>query len=385
MSACKEIRDQLSALLDAELAGGEAEAVEKHLESCERCGKLRSELAKTRQLLAATFRESIARAPAPSLPGVPSAPLRPGGLDGAGSPATVSRHNRQRLIGALSGIAAIIILGGILSFFLQERVGATPTEVMRRAADRYLGLEDVELWITLESQAIDILEWIFGDGDESAGARTIERILIKAPNRFLLESTTDVRLDWGAGDGLSGWDGEVLWEYDPRERVVHACRPGPGELTFESEQGSESIDLAEIDLLRFFSWDFVRQLNDAHSRFEVREISGPSSRRSGRRIIEVTPRPDEAEEGSEESGIFMTKAILTIDPAEDLIEKMVIDVRLAVLSLVRLQIEVAAINQAVADSFFHYRAHVPAGTRIKEDPPPEKRAPRLRRRKPERL
>lgn len=70
---------------------------------------------------------------------------------------------------------------------------------------------------------------------------------------------------------------------------------------------------------------------------------------------------------------FGLAAVLTINPGENLIEKMVFDVDFSGVSLLRITLELAEANPGLADAVFDHRTYAPPGTPVVEKKPGEKR------------
>jgi len=327
MTDCRDQEERLDALLDGELAGDERAALLEHVDACPACAETRDELERTRAALRRAFARTRAGAPPP--------------------PAALRPRKRRAALFALGGLAAAAAL--VLALAVpRARLDASPAAVIQRAAERYGKFTDVELWVRVESQAAELLRRVFGAKQESAPApEEVQRVLIRSPHYVLMQKTPDPRGPWRTDRPLEGFDGSRAWKWDPEKRGVRFEPPEGLSLKVEGAEGN--------DLLQFLSWGFVRDLGQLQAECTLAEATGPSDERAGRRVFRLDPRPPE--EGDRRW--FWSSAVLTIDPGRDLIEKMVLDVTLAAVSLLRIHVEVAEVDQGMSPRFFSPRYHIP--------------------------
>jgi hypothetical protein len=330
MTDCREHQERLDALLDGELDAAGRAALLGHVAACPACAEARDELERARAALRRAFDRTRAAAPPPP------AALRP-----------PPRKRRAALLvaGGLAAAAAIVLALATP----RARLDASPAAVIQRAAERYGKFTDVELWVRFDSQAAELLRRVFGAKQETpAAAEEVQRVLIRSPHYLLLQKTPDPRGPWRTDRPLEGFDGAQAWKYDPEKREVRFDPPEGLSLKVEGAEGSD-------DLLRFLSWGFVRDLEKLQRECTLAEATGPSDERAGRRVFRLDPRPPQ----DGDRRWFWSSAVLTIDPGRDLIEKMVLDVTLAAVSLLRIHVEVAEVDQGVSPRFFSPRHHVP--------------------------
>jgi hypothetical protein len=284
-----------------------------------------------------------------SAPPVPD-PLRP------------KRTSRRLRLGLVAGAAVMLAVAALVLVFPQRRLDASPLATLKRAATAYQRLGGVELWVSAESQAVELLERLMSKtGDQSS--RAITRVFLRSPGLMLVQKLTDPRAPLSASEPIQGWDGRVSWSYDPGEAVVH-LRAAPPVQVAVSDAGHGRP--RNLDLMQLLSWELVRELAEANDSLAIEERTGPSDERAGRRVMHVSPRTSPDEEGVV-GKLFWAGAEVTVDASEDRIEKLVVDVSFAGLSLLRFTVEVARYDQHYPASFFDYRSHVPAGTPVMEE------------------
>jgi hypothetical protein len=107
MMTCTEIRARLPALLYGDLPADEAAALEKHLAGCRACRQERMALARARALLGAAPEPSEVQIDLPR-------------LYGEAARRRLARTRRWRRAAALTGMAAVVLLGVLLK--LEVRV-----------------------------------------------------------------------------------------------------------------------------------------------------------------------------------------------------------------------------------------------------------------------
>lgn len=379
MTACQSVQERLSAYLDEELDATESAEVESHLERCRLCRNVLEELKESQRLLCDHFSRLIDRAPVP--PGIVKESARQWNSSGE-----TERKKGGIMFKAAAAIIAALVVTVSVYIFPSKPSDASAAELIKLASQNYLNLEDVEVWVTPTSEALNLLETIFEISEkekkkpEEHGIPPF-RILLKAPNRFLVQF--DAGPDpWKIADNLAGFDGENGWVYDKEKKQVFIQKSPKFEFNWGKNDGmSTTFDIGEQDLMKFLSWDFVERLYQEHDKYGVVEKTGPFARRIGRRVFEIINRePEEKEEAYEtreesyeeregESTLekfFWSKAFITIDPEEGLIEKFDLDINFGGLSLLRMKVEVDRVNTGVAPAFFRYSHHVPKGTEVVE-------------------
>jgi len=360
MSPCEPCRENLSAYLDAELPDEDAARIRHHVEACPACRGELAALVRTREALAATFAEAMANAPAPPVSTATSPP--------ATGSARRPRH-RGRLIRLITGtgIAAAVVLALVLNLY-HPPTAAAADELLKRAAERHLGLEDAEFFVTLESQLAQMLGKLFNAKPRKISEPAYFRIVVQAPNRFLVHEVQSVNSRKMKSGEVMGFDGRRGWKYDPEKGRVEVGKRG--ELTFKWGAGETKLktDLAKQDLLGFLSWDFVKSLGESHEKYRITEVTGPFDRRIRRRVFRLEPAPKEPTEAAKKQWVF-ARTVLTIDPSRDMIEKMVFDIDLSGLSILRVKLELAEINAGYEATDFGYRTYAPPGTPVVETTP----------------
>jgi hypothetical protein len=360
MSPCEQCRENLSAYLDAELADEDAARIRRHVEACPACRGELDALRKTRRALAETFAETMANAPAPRVLHAPP----------PSTEATARRPRRRgrliRLVTAV-GIAAAVILALVLNLY-HPPTAAAADELLKRAAERHLALDDAEFFVTLESQLAQMLGKLFNAKPKKITKPAYFRIVVKAPNRFLVHRVESVNSRKTKSGEVMGFDGRRGWKYDPEKGHVEVGRRG--ELTFKWGTGETKLktDLAKEDLLGFLSWDFVKSLGESDENYRITEVTGPFDRRIRRRVFRLEPAPKEPKKDGKKQWVF-ARTVLTIDPSRNMIEKMVFDIDLSGLSILRVKLELAEINTGYEETDFGYRSYAPPGTPVVETKP----------------
>jgi len=357
MSPCEPCLENLSAYLDAELPAEEATAIRRHLEDCAACRRELDALARTRRTLAETFAETMAGAPAP--------PARTGARPAAaakGRPA--GRRGRLIRLVTAAGLAAAVILALVLNLY-HPPTAAAADELLKRAAERHLTLEDAEFFVTLESQLAQVLGTLFDAKPRKITEPGHFRIVVKAPNRFLVHEVESAISRTMKSGEVMGFDGRNGWKYDPTKGRVEVGRRGEMRFKWGAGETKLKTDLEKDDLLGFLSWDFVKSLGESHRRYRITEVTGPFDRRIGRRVFRLEPAP----KASETKQWVFARTVLTIDPSRDMIEKMVFDIDLSGLSLLRITLELAEINTGYEEADFSYRTYAPPGTPVVEQKP----------------
>ena len=378
MKACEKVSTRLSAYLDDELDDAARAEVSLHLEECEGCRKAFHELKATQGSLREHFAGWMTEAPPPP----------PNVLDESQNwpptekawPVQAGEKSRTRSIvmKSMTGIAAVVLL--TLTFFFLipgEKVVASPGELIKRAAENYLGWEDVELEISIHLSGLDPLARLSDDDDlDSDDLLGKMRLLLKAPHLVLFHSEGDTK-GFPLVDGLFGFDGEKSWTYDVKEKAVKMAGADPESekltISFNSENFKhESSFDKDANFMRFFSWDFMKQLNDKSDNLEIKEVTGPYDERVGHRVFEVKLQPKKNVEDGKKGffeKMFWTRSRLTIDPEEEFIERYQLEVKFSFISLLSFEIEVVDKNRGYDASYFHWSSHVPEGTPVIKAPP----------------
>lgn len=288
-----------------------------------------------RTALATAFRAQVAEAP--------PVPPRVRALAAARRP-----WRRTALVSA-----AAVLLGAVgVSFFLPRRGDASPAVLLQRAANEYLDARDAKLIVTLESEALEFLASL--SKDHEPGERVFQpRFHIHAmePDKFVFygdpknsEGSVSVSMP------TCGFDGAQAWSYDAEKNEVSIAPPGEGS------------HLAGLDLSTFLSFGFVRELVDQPDGYDLADSTGPSDRRAGRRVFELTPKSRAAAD----AGPVWTAAVLTLDPAEDRIEKCVLDVKIGPVNLFTCTIELEDVDTGVGAAYFGWAQHVRDGAKVVE-------------------
>jgi hypothetical protein len=278
---------------------------------------------------------------------------------------TRSMFRKRSLLAALATAAALLLTVTGILLVPRTRAVASPMVALGRATASYTEFEDVELWVRLESKAMDALNELLGgkikiNGEEMDPDGPMPmRVLIRGRDRLLFQRVADPGAPLASFEKIGGFDGETLWFYDPEDGFMStypAKTTEEGGLSFDT--GKLSIE--NLDLLRFLSWDFLQDLQE-ESTYEIREVTWPADDRAQRRVFRIEPRK---EQGGRK--VFWAGSTVTIDARRDLIERMVIELSLGPVSLLSAVVEVAATNQGLDPALFFYQSHVPAGTPVKE-------------------
>ncbi len=275
-----------------------------------------------------------------------SAPPFPMALELALSPPAMPRPRwSRRFLSRAAPIAATILVMAVVVMVGTRDAPATPRSLLERAADGYAEFDDVELYVDFQSSALDFLQRL-GDSKAEGGARSF-RLEINKAGQYVMR-----QLKAGAVEEVSGFDGRDHWTYRPGEGTTTAAASGP----IKVKVTMNGADGTDADLFRFLSWDFVRDLKTNAAEIAMTEVTGPSDTRAGRRTFRLSPSP--SKDG--ETRWAWTEATITIDPRRDLIEKFVLDVQFAAVSLLRVQIEVGRVDQHLRPAYFRLRSHAPA-------------------------
>jgi hypothetical protein len=346
MTSCVDVQRGLDSLLDGEASTADQLEIERHVGDCAECQRSMTELSSLRSSLQQVFRATMGSAPPIPERLLPRRPMR-----------------RLRL-GLAAGAAAALAVAAFVLVFPQRRLDASPLATLKRAASAYQRLDDVELWVSVESQAAELLERLVNETVDHRDS-TITRVFLRSPGLMLVQKLTDPRAPPSASEPIQGWDGRVSWSYDPEEAVVHLRAEPPLEVSLSDDAGQPHP--RNLDLMQYLSWKLVRELAEADDSFAIEERTGPSDKRAGRRVMRVTPRARPDEDGVMKK-LFWAGAQVTVDADEDRIEKLVVDVSFAGLSLLRFTVEVARFQQHYPAAFFDYRSHVPAGTPVIREP-----------------
>jgi hypothetical protein len=346
MTSCGDVQRGLDSLLGGEASEAEQLEIERHIGDCGECRLTLSELVSLRSSLQQVFRATMASAPP-----VPERLL--------------PRRTTHRLrMGVVAGAAAALVVATLVLVLPQRRLDASPLATLKRAAGAYQRLDDVELWVSVESQAAQLLERLVSKTTDQSD-RTITRVFVRSPGLMLIQKLSDPRAPLSASEPIQGWDGRASWSYDPREGVVRLGAEPPISVSVSDagEQHPRNLDLMEL-----LSWRLVRELNEANDSFTIEELTGPSDERCGRRVMRVSPKAATPDEDGVMKKLFWAGAQVTVDASQDRIEKLVVDVSFAGLSLLRFTVEVARYDQHYPAAFFDYRSHVPAKTPVVREP-----------------
>lgn len=356
MNACTAIEPLISAMIDDELGPAERATVESHLLACPACAHLGDDLRAVRRVVGASFAALVAAAPEPR----------------STSPSAPPPTTRRRLFaGAFAG--ALMLGAAVTAMVLwpTKRLDASPRAVLSRAAAAYGAATDVEVIATIELPAIAALVQLFGD--EKSKEKPVGqsfRLLAKSPDMLLIQDIPDRTAGWSKERPISGFDGAHSWSFDPATNVL-SLRDGGLNL----EVSGTSLKVAEDgkrkgDLLELLSWGFVKRIQADEGAFRLKEITGPTDERVGRRVFELVPTPD----GAAADEMVWARAEITIDPERDLIEKMAWDLSIGPFSLVKLTAEVAAADRGIDATRFAYQTHArPDAKIVREETAPEKK------------
>jgi outer membrane lipoprotein-sorting protein len=371
MTACEEVRAQLGAYLDGELDDAARAETALHVEACIDCRNELRALEATRGALRGRFEAWIEEAPPP-----PDAVL-----DRSERWPPLESKKRSIMMKSLTGIAALIVLTASIYFLIPgEPVDASPSALIKRASANYLAWDDVELRVGLHFKAFDFLARLSDDAEPDATAALLLKLVLQAPNRFLFHPEGDAK-GFPLVDGFSGFDGEYFWSYDEEKKAVRkSLTEMEGEMitvTYKSENfGGTNTFPKDVNLMNLLSWDYMKELNRGGPDLGIVEITKPYDERTGRRVFKLTARKKEKDE--EEDSFFekmwWTSSRITINAAEDMVERYELDVRFALFTLVTLDVEVVKVNQGLPRDFFNFSSHVPAGTPVIETAPPEESA-----------
>lgn len=376
---CTSCQELLSAYVDGELSPQEVMAVNEHLHGCPICRQERDSLLELKASLGEHYRqESLEDAAVP-------AHLMARFADSA-TPKPVGRR-RTIMIRALSGagaIAAAVFL--IFTFIPQDGVIATPNELIQRASSHYLGLGDVEYRVTARSEALNLLQNVFGDSSKDEAAETDSakkkssgpfRVWLRAPNRILVDQG-EKRPIAQIQDPVFAFDGEQFWSYDAEKDVVELTEAPRLEYSHGSMK-FDSLDLGDINLIEYLSFGFLGRLQESDSGAGIRETTGPYEKRVGHRKFVVDLREgvkekdqsesQEQSESAQEKRFLEIQAVLVIDPRSDLIERVTFDFNLGGLSVITVVAELVQVNQGLPDSLFDYRTRVGPNTQVVREQP----------------
>jgi len=351
MISCEKYCSDLSAYLDNELDADASGALRIHLEVCPACREVLEDLEATRGALGRTFTETMASAPPP-----PPA-MRP----------AARKTGRLRWIAALGAVAAVLV---IAVFHIYEPKEAAAADLLKQAAGRHLKLEDVEFFATVESELFQTLGRLFDVKPKKHTKPTYLRILAAAPDRLVIHDVENLNTREIKSGEVVGYRGQAAWKYDAKKG--HVVVGKPDEITFGFLGGSTRIKKGpgQADLFKSLSWDFVRSMAENEDDQRITEITGPFDRRIGRRVFRIEPKPGDTGKTQWVWG----RAVLTINPGENLIEKMVFDLDFSGVSLLRITLELAEANPGLADAVFDYRTYAPPDTPVVEKDPDEKKA-----------
>src|SRR5262245_22709434 len=140
MTSCDDVQECFESVLGGEASKAEQLEIERHVGDCAECQRSISELASLRASLQQVFRATIASAPP-----VPDR-LRP------------QRTMKRLRLGLVASAAAVLAAAAVVLVFPQRRLDASPLATLKRAASAFERLDDVELWVSAESQAVGLLE-----------------------------------------------------------------------------------------------------------------------------------------------------------------------------------------------------------------------------------
>ena len=284
-NTCENVRDELSALIDGELEESRRVEIEDHLAGCDDCRALRDELIEAKNALSELFEAELAAAPPAPAPEAFAAKT------GAARP--VSLWARSPLLKAGTAVAAAVLLMiGAFYVLPKDEVEAAPAALLKRAAERFQELRDVELWMRMESRGIAALQEMFGSKDKPIKRELARMRLLAKPEVGVLVREVEDFDDPSRDKAVSGVDMNYAWEYDEEEGVVE-LQPVP-----EGGLGSLMLgDIAKIDAksadalaLSHLSWSFLEQLKEKNRDFEIEEITGPFERRVKRRVFLLTQK-----------------------------------------------------------------------------------------------
>lgn len=329
MTTCAGIPERLDETLD----GGAAPAdVAGHLAACEPCRRLAEDLRLVHDGARRHF--DAVRAAAPAFPEAILA-------------ATPARPWRRRLMALASAAAAGLLVWAGLSALPDNTARATPADIVARAAARLRALADLEFRATIGLDIVDTLTAIFGK-DSVKGPET-------PPPSWRFQVRRDaflLRPDGADAPGtITGFDGKEAWSYDPEKKELRLGDASGTKITI----GGTEVSMKRNGLLDLFTWKFVDSLGAGGEKSaEVTELTAEPDRRVGRRVFRVVPHSGD---GSEHARIVAT---LTIDPARDLIERGDFELKLFGFGLLRLRLDLVAVDQGLAPGHFEWKSHVPA-------------------------
>jgi len=244
---------------------------------------------------------------------------------------------------ATSLIMAALLLVAVL---LPGRKGARAeaTQVVRRAMERWLECDTVEALFRSELR--------YRDGNLVLATQL--RIFVRRDGSVLIveerkEPEEEPR-------SIAGFDGQVRWQYNSEERLLHLYSPGSG--TFRFGEGMILIGLGQQDLISFFANELPRRLVGHKPPFSVIEEPVRSNAGVGLRRFRLVPR-----EGSS-SPAKAPRITTKIDEVANRIVTMVVE---AVAGGFRLRsvLRPVSFNGIHEEDFFSPQRHVPHSTPVR--------------------
>ncbi len=378
---CESRELDVDLYLDGELGPPQQEELEAHFMQCGLCARLLAERLRERRHVNEVFAAGLS-----STPGVPldledkmngiltegTSASSSSGLNPVSSGRSRARTKSIPRILVYGMAASLVVLAVGFVFFPQKDVNASPLMLLSRANDRYQNFKDVELWIRVESQALTALEGLFGKEKDSAEKKKGSslpkmRLFVDGPSHLLYQTVSSFDAPRDEFESVTGFDGVSRWSYDPEDGFVLRSEES-GLDSALLKQDEEHIRPDNINFIKFFSWDFMRDLSEEENKYVIEEITWPSDRRAARRVFRITRSSNE-----EKNEVIWAGATVTIDPVEDLIEKMVIDLSWGPVSILSLTMEVARIDAGLDEKFFDISTHVPPGTPVKMESEEDKK------------
>jgi len=344
MRSCEHYQEDLSALVDGELGSEAAGDLRHHLEVCADCRQVHEDIQTTRDTLGRTFAVAMA-----------SAPAAPPALSTRAPAARRGRLLRLRWI-AVAGVAAAVLVFALFNLFEVEEAAAA--DVLKMAADRHLDLEEYEFFATIDSEFFQVLGNIFDVKPKTSAGSTCLRILARAPDWFVIHEVENLNTRKVKAGEVVGFQGETAWKYDPEKGEVTFCKSG--DMTFGFLGGKTRIKKGHSNLFKLLSWDFYRSMADDQEHQQITEITGPFDRRIRRRVFRLQPKP----KADGKKQWIWSKTDVTINPAENLVERMEFDINLTGISIFGVKIELAEANPGLSDAVFDHRTYTPPGTPV---------------------
>lgn len=349
----------LSALLDGELSEKETTEMTTRMQHEPALRRTFEKLEGVRAATKSAFGDMIGGAPQPPSASEVFGPRDPGAEE-------VRRPDTRRdrwvaIITVLTAAAAVPFAVLLMTSKGRTPIPADPAAFFQHAASQFLELRDAELYATFSTEGVSILKSLFEKDKQAEDRPTrIMRVLMKAPDYFLVHPVANTRSTAVAPGEITGFDGNRAWTYDPATNEITLDKTKfRVALANEKTTTTMTLDKSSGNFFKLLtSWDSLAEVARGKGATIV-ETTGPADERVGRRVFVFSP-----DEKSKDRKWAMQNFRVTVDAKHARIERLEYDFRVIGLSLIKCDVQLARTDLGLTASDFQMNRYTPRNATV---------------------